>query len=122
MIPGSNLLSVALSVISSQSVQYFKFNGRTTNAIGLFDDTYDAPVTLQGSWQFVPRNLYMQNGLDMQKIYANFYVSANIIDVQRDVAGDQFIYEGRRYQAESLTPWFTQDGWVSILCVDIGAA
>jgi hypothetical protein len=121
MIPGSNLLNMALSVIAKQSVQYFKFAGRTTNAIGNFGNTYDAPTTLQGSWQFVPRALYQQYGLDLQKSYATFYVSANVVDIAREVAGDQLTFNGRRYQVESTNSWFAQDGWVGVLCVDIGA-
>lgn len=122
LVPGSNLLAMALRVIAPQSVLYSRFVSRTANAAGKYVTTYADPVSLQGSFQAVPRNLYQQFGLDLQKNYNAFYASQNIIDVNRNVSGDQLTYQGRKYQCESITPWFFQDGWVGVLVVDIGVA
>ena len=121
-VPGMNLLNMALTVIQRQSVQYYQYDGRTLNAVGQDVTTYLAPVTKVGSWQPIPRHLYEQLGLDLQKNYFNFYTSNDVLDVQRDVSGDQIVFEGSKYQCESNTEWYKLDGWKGVLCVYIGAA
>lgn len=118
-IPGSDILNDALSVISSQAITYYKFTGRTLNNVGQDIATYDEPATIYGSFQPIPRNLYQQLGLDLQKSYFNLFTSNNIVDVGRDVSGDQINFQGQMYQCESLTEWFDMDGWVAIRCVAI---
>jgi hypothetical protein len=119
MIPGSDILNDALSIISSQAITYYKFSGRTLNAVGQDVAVYDAPVTVYGSFQPIQRNFYQQLGLDLQKSYFNLFTSNNIVDVGRDVSGDQVNFQGQMYQCESLTQWFDMDGWVQIRCVAI---
>lgn len=119
MIPGSNILNKALGIISSQTIAYHKFLGRTEQANGVDVSTYAPAATLRGSFQPVPRNLYQTLGLDLNKSYFNFYVSAQILDVQRGVSGDQISFSGKKYQAESTTPWNAIDGWNAVLCVQI---
>lgn len=120
MIPGSNLLNSALRVIASQSINYYQFTGRGLNDIGQNVAQYAAAQIIRGSFQPVPRNLYQNLGLDFNNIYVNFYVSKNILDVQRDVSGDQISYCGKRYQVLSATDWSGIDGWTGVLCVQIG--
>lgn len=122
MIPGSNLLNLALSVVGAQTLAYFAYTGRQTNAAGYDVTTYADPVDISGSFQPVPRAQYSNLGLDYQKTYWNFYVSADVLDVARDVSGDQLAFEGLRYQCESITPWRAIDGWNAVLCVEIGRA
>ena len=57
MIPGSNVLSMALSILGKQCFQYFPFLSRTLNSIGSDGDLAAAPVPVTGSVQPVPRNL-----------------------------------------------------------------
>lgn len=121
-IPGSNLLVEALGVIASQTVSYIRYAARAPNAIGQYITTYAAAESVQGSFQPVPRSLYQQQGLDYQKSYWNFYVPNAVIDVTRDVSGDQLSFQGRKYQCESVTPWYSIDGWNAVLCVDVGPA
>lgn len=120
MIPGQNILNMALSVIAKQQVTYYRFAGRALNSIGQDITTYNSPIFVVGSWQPVPRTLYYQYGLDLQKDYFTFYTSNNVIDVGRDVSGDQIAFNGQRYQCESNNDWFQLDGWKGILCVHIG--
>lgn len=122
MIPGSNLLNLALSVIDSQTLEYHAFAGRQTNAAGYDVAEYAEPVPVVGSFQPVPRTQYANLGLDYQKTYWNFYVSADLLDVSRDVSGDQLVFDGLRYQCESITPWRSIDGWNAVLCSEIGSA
>ncbi len=121
MIPGSNLLNMAFTLIAKQTVSYYQYTSRAPNAVGQDITTYAAPVSLAGSFQAVPRKLYELYGLDLQKSYYTFYASSNLLDIARNVSGDQIVYNSRRYQIESANDWFAMDGWKGVLCVDIGA-
>jgi hypothetical protein len=118
-LPGCNLLGMALRVIGQQTFQYYAFVSRATNDIGIDVPTYAAPVPLTGSVQPVPRNLYQVYGLQLDKYYATFFVSQNVLDVTRDVSGDQIGFNGQTFQVEQKTDWFAQDGWDSFLAVKI---
>lgn len=114
--PGSNLLKQALTVIFPQVINYYASAGRSVNSIGQYVTVYAAGQLIRGSFQAVPRKLYMAYGLDLQKSYYTFYTLADMIDVQRDVSNDQLVYNGLRYQVESDNDWFAQDGWKGVLC------
>lgn len=120
MIPGSNILKIALTVIAKQTIRYYQFAGRSLNSVGQDVTTYNLPINIVGSWQPVPRALYQQYGLDLQKDYFVFYSLNNVLDVGRNVSGDQISFNGQRYQCESNTDWFQLDGWKGIICVHIG--
>lgn len=119
MIPGSNLLSMALRVIAPQTIAYYPYVSRTKLANGVLNPVYGSGVNVDGSFQPVPRSRYENMGLDFQKNYVTIFVSKNVIDIERDVTGDRFTYAGKLYQAESRTDWFSQDGWDAILCVEV---
>lgn len=119
MIPGSNLLNMALGVIGNQVVGWARFAGLVTNSSGFEIATFETPTTINGSFQPVPRNVYQFQGLDFTKNYANFYASAEITDILRSRAGDRLIYAGKTYTVESETTWFAQDGWTAVLCVEL---
>lgn len=121
-VPGINLLNMALTVIQQQTVDYYQYNARTLNAVGQYVTTYKTMVKIVGSWQPVPKHLYPIYNLDLQKSYFTFYTSNNVLDITRDVSGDQIVYKGRRYQVESNNDWYQEDGWKGMLCVDIGAS
>lgn len=116
MIPGSNILNLALKAIARQSVNYYRYNGRTINDAGNYVPAFDDPVILTGSFQPTPRSLYEQRGLEFSKTYYNFFVSSNVIDVSRGNSGDEFVFNGNRFKCESITPWYAIDGWAEILC------
>lgn len=119
MIPGSNLLAQALTVINPQEFAYFVFAARITNSIGLDVPVYNAALDLQGSVQPVPRTMYQIMGLDFQKNYNVFFIEQNVVDVARDVSGDQIVFSGKTYQCVSKTDWFQQDGWDAVLAVQV---
>lgn len=119
-IPGQNILNMALQIIARQTIQYYQYQNRSLNQIGQDLTLYSNPINITGSWQPVPRKLYIVYGLDIQKDYFTFYTSNNILDITRDVSGDQVAFMGRRYQVESDNDWFQLDGWKGILCVDLG--
>ena len=116
-IPGSNLLNMALSVIASQEVDYYKATTESVNSIGLKVPQYDPPVLIWGSFQPVQKALYAEYGLDFNRSYVNFYTSNDLIDIERNVSGDKIVYQGNTYNCESSTEWIGIDGWIAILTV-----
>jgi len=122
MIPSSNILAQALTVIHPMPVKYFQFTGRGVNDIGLDVSTYADPITVYGSVQAVNRSVYENLGLDWQKNYVNLFMKRLITDINRNQSGDQIEWMGRRFECKSETNWYNIDGWVEVLCVDIGAA
>lgn len=122
-VPGSNILLMALSAIARTPVIYYADLGRNTTPTGRDVTNFAAPVTVTDSQaQPVPRNRYQQLGLDYQKNYLTWYVSQQVVDLERDVSGDQITFQGRRWQCKSNTAWFGVDGWNEVTCVDIGNA
>jgi hypothetical protein len=119
MIPGANLLNMALGVIAPQPVLWSRFTGRTVNAAGFFVAAYADAVALRGSLQPVPTRLYQSLGLDFGKKYATLYTPAGVVTVDRDGAGDKLIYQGETYLCESSTDWAGQDGWSAIVAVRV---
>lgn len=119
MIPGSNLLNLAMSVIQKQQLGWVAYTGRTIAANGDYVPAYASAVTVYGSIQPVKRTLYSQLGLDFQKNYHNIFVPKEIADIARASAGDHFTYKGQTFQVLSNEPWFRMDGWDQCLCVEI---
>jgi len=120
LIPGSNILKMALRVIAKQRVLYYEALDRPLNNVGQNVTSYAPAKKIIGSFQPVPRRLYEILGLDFQKSYFNLYTSNDLVDIQRDVSADQIQFQGVRYQCESATEWFAIDGWVAMLCIAIG--
>ena len=120
ILPGANLLNMALSVIGKQTITYRQNTGRTTGGNGQLVPTYAADVTIKGSVQPVPRNLYQQMGLNFQSSYFWIYVPNTAInDVTRNLSGDLFLWNSGKYQAMSKTDWKALDGWTAVLCVQV---
>jgi hypothetical protein len=121
MIPGANLLRMALTAIAPQTVEYYAYTSRTLNAVGMYVTTFAEPVDVQGSFQPVPRALYQQLGLDFTKNYAMFYATQQLGDVTRDRTGDQLAFNGKRWQIEAANDWHAVDGWNGVLCIEVPA-
>ncbi len=122
MIPGANLLRMAFSVIGTQLVQYRKFEQRTKNSQAQYVSVFGEPFQLAASIQRVRRYQYVQFNLEFQRNYVMIFANFEMVDLDRDLAGDQFIWTGRVFQLESQGSWFYQDGWGVCLAVDIGTA
>ncbi|OWK42056.1 phage collar protein [Fimbriiglobus ruber] len=108
---------MAFRVLGKQCFQYYAYQSRTPNDVGQYVTTYAPPVTFYGSVQPVPRDLYERYGLEFQRSYVNVYLQRNVIDVARDVSGDQIVFNGATYQCVSKTAWDAIDGWDAVLCV-----
>jgi hypothetical protein len=123
-VPGSNLLRRASRLIKFQTLQYYQFNTRAQNAAFQEVSYFNAPFPLKASVQAVSRNTYAQLGLDLQRQYLNVFASLDMIDLDRDASGDQFIWAERPgqnwlCQLESETSWYSRDGWAECLAVRI---
>lgn len=119
MIPGSNILAQALSVIGQTSFSYYKFLERVTDEYGIDVPLYAEPVTITGSLQPVPRNLYQNLGLDLNKNYITVYSTSPLFDVRRDTSGDNIVWAGLVFQALSANDWKAVDGWQSVLFIQV---
>lgn len=119
MIPGSNLLRLAIGVIGAQTVMWSHATGRTNNIIGLLVTTYADPVAVTGSFQPVPRALIETLGLDFNKEYVTFFTTTSFQDIGRDDAPDKFVFDGSTYQVLNNTEWMAVDGWNSSIAVKI---
>ena len=122
MIPGINLMNVALTVIGSKRVVWRAFQSRSQNSLGNWINAYKRDAWLSGSWQSVPADRVKELGYDTSKTYKNCYVSAPVDGVNRGTSPDLLIADGRKYEVVSTDDWVVQDGWVAILCVDVGPA
>lgn len=122
MIPGSNLFNIATRLIKPVPVPYYQYKDRVLNAARQWVSGFEAPVKIMASVQAVKRSSYKQLGLDFQKNYTKIYAAVNLINIDRDSAGDQFIFNGMVYQLEENTRWFVIDGWASALGVEVRRA
>jgi hypothetical protein len=137
VIPGSNILKTALSVIGSQTVNWFKFQSTAPGPTGLQTATYAASVTITlGSVQPVPRSRYEAYGLDWQKSYVTWFVpnvdaqpikrnpdgSGDVIEWPVNNDGSLIAGKSRRYQLVGDTPWTNIDSWTYVIGIDIGPA
>ena len=118
-IPGSDILAIALSVITPQTVTYYPYASRTVDAVGRYEPVYDTPFDILGSFQPVPRSRYEAYGLDLAKNYCVFYTQYDIEGLDRDISGSQIVFGSDTYQVESRTNCFSQDGWVGLLVVRV---
>lgn len=119
MIPGSNLLSMALGVIRPQAPMLRVWLSRTRNEIGVYVNTYADAVPILGSFQPVDRKAYQQLGLDLSRNYSILYTSTPVRVVQPDGSADLVEYAGKTHQAESAMDWQAQDGWRSYTFVEV---
>lgn len=119
-VPGSDLLSEALQIIDTDTIQVLKQNPRTLNAIGIYETTYSLPIDYEASVQAVNRSTYVLLGLDFNKRYFNFYVSTEVNDLARDSTGDKIYFNNKEYAITSALDWFAVDGWIGLLCAEVG--
>ncbi len=118
MIPGSNLLNIALGAVGSQPVTYEKYLGTATNAAGFSVQSYEPAVAvLRCSLQPVPRARYEILGLEMTQQWYTWFVPTKVLGLGRDCAGDYIDWQGKRMRLSTTTDWAGADGWTAVLCV-----
>lgn len=122
MIPGMNLLNLALGAIAPQYGQWLKFIGNTQNSQGQDIPLYAPPETILGSFQSTDARTIQEMGLDVTAKYRTLYTSNPVAVTERGTSPDLLIYFGRKYQVAGELDWVNQDGWKGVVLVDIGAA
>ena len=122
MIPGINLLNIALGVIQSQSGLWVRFLGNTTNDRGQDIPSYADPVEIVGSFQATDVRTIQSMGLDLSKKYRTLYTSNPVSITERGTSPDLLIFNSRKYQVAGDADWFWQDGHKGLVLVDVGAA
>lgn len=120
MIPGANILNMALTVIGKQTVTFHKFQSRTLQTNGQWINNYAQACQVVGSFQPVPRERYEALGLDWTRNYATFHTSEKLIDLQRDTGADRITFCGRAYNVEGKADWINIDGWNGVLLIETG--
>lgn len=58
-----NVLAAALNIIPTQSITYKKWLGKTTSDIGLVQNEYAAPITVQGNIQPIDADTIYKLGI-----------------------------------------------------------
>lgn len=117
---GNNLLSLALTVINSKTVDYYEFISREINADGQFEATWADPIEITGSLQSIGRTYQNQLGLDMTKSYVMWYDPRSLArEVRRNTTGDKIVYFGQTFIAEDSSDWSHIDGWKGVLFVQV---
>lgn len=121
LVPGGDLLTMAMTLLNPMVVRLYRDIGRTTNAAGMDVTTFsDGEDVDGGSVQAVPRSRYEQYGFDVAKNYVTWYTTATVRGPQRDLSGDQIEALGRRWQIMDENTWTRIDGWTGVIGVDIG--
>lgn len=121
MIPGINLLNIALGAIAPQTGQWLQFMGNVETSQGQDIPSYYPPVTIIGSFQSTDARTIQEMGLDVTAKYRTLYSSNAIAVTDRSTSPDILIFYGRRYQVAGELDWVNQDGWKGVVLVDIGA-
>lgn len=115
LVPGSNLLAMASTLIASQTVGYAKYEGKTKTPQGVLIPTYAARVDVEGSFQPVSVDRVQRLGLDMSVEWATFYAYGFNAPLLRGTAPDRFYRGGGVWEVYGLADWASQDGWQAVL-------
>lgn len=123
VIPGGlNLLRAANKLIGFTPATHRRWKANEKVEGGDLQPVFFAGEQIAVSIQPVGRQLLEQMGFDLQKDYVTIYSDAaiKVRDVERGTGADLLIFEGKTYQAESNTPWLSQNGWRGTIFVMVG--
>lgn len=119
MIPGSDLLGLATTVLSTQTMQLSRYTGTGEDERGIDRDTYAPAVPIEGMPQPVDRKTYADQGLDFNSEYWTVFTEAIANDLTRDRKGDRIEWKGRTLEVVGQAEWTDVDGWQELLCIRI---
>lgn len=119
MIPGVNLLSVALSVIQPQPIYWRQYKDRRQNALGNWINEFYPDALIRGSWQPMGANDAKEHGFDTAKEYFSLFTPHDIKEVARGASTDQIIVSGQLFDVVECIDWYAQDGWKHLICCAI---
>ncbi|MBS0917681.1 phage collar protein [Providencia rettgeri] len=116
-----NLHRIASRYIPQQKALWFRFKGRTPDERGHDQNQYYEPVDIRGSWQAVDTQDAQSMGFDSNQVYRRFYTSHDIKGIQRGTSPDYLVFNGKKYDVMGDADWYEQDGWKSVICIEVGA-
>lgn len=121
MIPGSNLLNMALGVIQpTLNVTHQEFMGKATNEFGTTVAQYSAEKPLVGvSVQPISKQQIKQTGLELNKSYIQIWSTTNVQGGYRGRENDLVLWAGHKWQVMPDSDWMIQDGWTRIIAVKL---
>ncbi|MDH2321411.1 hypothetical protein AB7200_08950 [Providencia alcalifaciens] len=116
-----NLHRIASRYIPQQTAQWFRFKNREPDERGHDQNQYYEPVDIRGSWQAVDTQDAQSMGFDSSSIYRRFYTAHDIKAIQRGTSPDFLVFNGKKYDVMGDADWYEQDGWKSVICIEVGA-
>lgn len=114
----NNLLNIAMSVIPTQEVEWYRFKDHINDPILGNKPVYHEPVLIKGSFQATDVKDVKEMGLDINRNYRSLHTSHRVENVQRGSMPDLLVYDGKKYSVVGDADWYAQDGWKSIVCVE----
>lgn len=116
-----NLHRIASRYIPQQQALWFRFKSREPDARGHDQNTYHEPIEIRGSWQAVDTQDAQSMGFDSSSVYRRFYTAHDINAIQRGSSPDFLVFNGKKYDVMGDADWYEQDGWKSVICIEVGA-
>ncbi|QQO63701.1 MULTISPECIES: phage collar protein [Providencia] len=116
-----NLHRIASRYIPQQTALWFRFKNREPDERGHDQNQYHEPVDIRGSWQAVDTQDAQSMGFDSNQVYRRFYTSHDIKGIQRGTSPDYLVFNGKKYDVMGNADWYEQDGWKSVICIEVGA-
>ncbi|MEX9689034.1 MULTISPECIES: phage collar protein [Providencia] len=116
-----NLHRIASRYIPQQTALWFRFKNREPDERGHDQNQYHEPVEIRGSWQAVDTQDAQSMGFDSSSIYRRFYTAHDIKAIQRGTSPDFLVFNGKKYDVMGDADWYEQDGWKSVICIEVGA-
>lgn len=119
MIPGSNLLRMALTVIApTQNVAYRAYMGEHENSFGGTVPNYGTTTPLFGvSVQPITKEQIQQMGLAVNKRYVSVWTLTDVEAAWRGRQNDILLWSGSEWEVLPQEDWIIQDGWRVITAV-----
>ena len=121
MIPGNNLLRMALQVIApTQGVAFQQYLGEQENDFGGTAVSYGPTTPLFNvSVQPVTKSQIQQMGLAVNKSYITVWCDSQIEGSYRGRQNDIILWDGAKWEVQPESDWIKQDGWEQILAVKL---
>ncbi|HCH7935183.1 TPA: hypothetical protein NHT88_001275 [Providencia rettgeri] len=116
-----NLHRIASRYIPQQTALWFRFKKREPDERGHDQNQYHEPVDIRGSWQAVDTQDVQSMGFDSSQVYRRFYTSHDIKGIQRGTSPDYLVFNGKKYDVMGDADWYEQDGWKSVISIEVGA-
>jgi len=119
LVPGSNLLGIALGSINpTAGVQIKRFLGQQENDFGKTINAFSVPEPLYGtSVQPLSFRDIQQLGLTTGRQYVTVWIQTGAHSAYRGGAADLILWNSAAWEVLEPTSWKVQDGWTQLVAV-----